>query len=228
MKKSESQVNISRALFLAKGEFPPIAKTARGQAGNRHFMYAPLDEILRSVEPVLRANGLMITQGTDGHELVTTLEHPESGEWREHRMPLNAEHANMQSYGIEVSYRRRYAIPLMLGVVTEDDNDIKERNRKSGVDHTQEKKAGTSAREVALGEVFRSMQPEIQDHLRRSVEHAEKAMPNAANAANILSMARDNWPDFDQAELIKAQWYLLGSATRSAIKAHETRSKQPI
>ena len=109
MKTSESQERLVSALFKAKQAFPKIAKNKKGQSGNRTFNYAPLDVILDAVDPVLYSHELMITQGTEGHELVTRLEHI-SGQWREIRMPVNAEHANMQSYGIEVTYRRRYSV----------------------------------------------------------------------------------------------------------------------
>ena len=123
MKTSDSQSTLIPALFAAKKAFPRIEKNKRGQSGNRQFNYAPLDEIMSHVDPVLYANGLMMTQGTEGHELVTRLEHV-SGEWRETRMPVNSEHANMQSYGIEITYRRRYAYQLILGITTEEDVHI--------------------------------------------------------------------------------------------------------
>ena len=135
MKTSSSQVHLAAALLAAKKAFPRIAKTKRGQSGNRTFNYAPLDEINDHVDPILWEHGLMITQGTDGHSIETRLEHPASGEWREINMPVNVEHGNMQSYGIEVSYRRRYSVQLIIGIVTEEDIDIKAKERQ-GKDFT--------------------------------------------------------------------------------------------
>jgi len=136
MKTSESQDKLVPALFAAKQKFPRIAKNKKGQSGNRTFQYAPLDVIQDHVDPVLYENSLMVTQGTEGHELVTRLEHV-SGQWREIHMPVNDEHANMQSYGIEISYRRRYSYQLILGIVTEEDIDIKEKTKRAGKDHTE-------------------------------------------------------------------------------------------
>lgn len=135
MKTSEQQTNLVGALLAAKKLFPAIGKNKTGQSGNRTFKYAPLDVIQDAVDPILWENSLFITQGTEGHELVTRLEHV-SGEWREIRMPVNVEHANMQSYGIEITYRRRYSYQLILGIVTEEDIDIKEKSRRAGKDHT--------------------------------------------------------------------------------------------
>lgn len=223
MKTSESQKHLAAALFEAWKKFPVIPKTKQGQAGNRQFMYAPFDAVLDAVRPVLIESGLMMTQGTEGHALITRLDHPESGEWRETSMPINEQHANMQSYGIELTYRRRYAAVAMLGIVTEDDTDGQgDRGKRKGVDFTSDKSGPPrgSGRE-ALKDCFDALQPEQQAAMRKCAEHMQKAMPLAGNALNIFDIAAGNWPDEDKNDLKKAVWYLLDSKTRSAIKAHE-------
>lgn len=221
MKTSESQVNLVPALFAAKQEFPRIAKTKKGQAGNRTFMYAPLDEINDIVDPVLWKHGLFITQGTEGHELVTRLEHAASGEWRETRMPVNIEHANMQSYGIEITYRRRYAVPPILGLTTEEDIDVKEKNRKAGVDHTEEKNANGTSKvgftDNPKRDAFSALQPDIQDALRKAAPHIDNSIPDTKKAIEIATMTLDAWPDEDRNILKMGLWYLLDSKTRTAI-----------
>lgn len=122
MKTSETQTELVKALLAAHGEFPAIGKTKEGQAGNRKFKYAPLEVIKDKIDPVLRKHGLLLTQGAEGHLLVTRLEHV-SGEWRETRMPMNETHASDQAYGIEFSYKRRYSYQGILGIVTEEDTD---------------------------------------------------------------------------------------------------------
>jgi ERF superfamily len=221
MKTSESQANLAKALFLAWGKFPAIEKKKDGQAGHRQFKYAPFDAILDAVKPVLIECGLMLTQGTDGHNLVTRLDHPASGEWRETMMPMNAEHANMQSYGIEMTYRRRYAAVAMLGIVTEDDTDgLGGRDKKKGTNFTNDGPPSGSARST-MKDSLEALQPEIQRAMRTTAEHMTKAMPRAGDALSIFDIAAGNWPDEDKNELKKAVWYLLDSKTRSAIKAHE-------
>lgn len=122
MKTSESQANLVPALLAAQKAFPPVEKTKAGQAGNRKFMYAPLESIKALCDPILWENGLLVTQGAEGHCVVTRLEHV-SGEWRETRMPMNEVHPSDQSYGIEFSYKRRYSYQAILGIVTEEDVD---------------------------------------------------------------------------------------------------------
>lgn len=225
MKTSDSQSNLAPALFAAWQQFPVIPKTKEGQAGNRKFMYAPYDAVLDAVRPVLIANGLLLTQGTEGHSLVTRLEHAASSEWRETSMPINAEHANMQSYGIELTYRRRYAAIAMLGIVTEDDTDgLGDRSKRKGADFTADTKAPPrGSGKDALKDAFDRMQPEIQESLRKTSEHMTKAAKRSAvDAINIFEMATSNWPDEDKNELKMAVWFLLDSTTRSAIKRAET------
>ena len=225
MKTSESQSNLVAALFGAKQTFPPIAKNKRGQSGNRTFNYAPLDEIMAHVDPVLYASGLMLTQGTEGHNLVTRLEHAPSGEWRETSMPVNVEHANMQSYGIELTYRRRYAYQMILGIVTEEDIDIRDKLKRKGVDHTEPRNENgtlqTGFTDSPKKDAFDAQQPEVQDALRRIAQHATAAMPDAAKARDILIMGLEEWPDEDRNELKVATWHLLDSKTRAAIKRVE-------
>lgn len=128
MKTSETQTSLIAALLEAQKTFPAVAKTKDGQAGNRKFKYAPYEDIKALCDPILWANGLMVTQGAEGHLLVTRLEHV-SGEWRETRMPMNEVHASDQAYGIEFSYKRRYSYQGILGIVTEEDVDGNTRKR---------------------------------------------------------------------------------------------------
>lgn len=137
MKTSDSQKEMVAALLKAQSAFPKIEKTKNGQSGNRQFKYAPHEVILDAVGPVLRENGLLLTHSPEGHELVTRLDHM-SGEWRECRMPVNESHANLQSYGIELTYLRRYSAQLLLGIITEEDTDGDgPKKRSKGVDNTE-------------------------------------------------------------------------------------------
>lgn len=128
MQTSETQKELIAALLAAQQKFPAVEKTKSGQAGNRKFKYAPLEEIKALCDPVLWEHGLLVTQGADGHYVITRLEHV-SGEWRETRMPMNEVHASDQAYGIEFSYKRRYSYQAILGIVTEDDVDGNARKR---------------------------------------------------------------------------------------------------
>jgi hypothetical protein len=53
MQTSESQINLIAALLAAQGKFPAIDQDQGGQAGNRKFKYAPLEEIKALCDPIL-------------------------------------------------------------------------------------------------------------------------------------------------------------------------------
>lgn len=128
MQTSATQTALIAALHAAQQVFPLIAKTKEGQAGNRKFKYAPLEEIKPACDPILWENGLIVTHGADGHTLVCRLDHI-SGEWRETRWPINEVHSSDQAYGIETTYKKRYSYQGIIGIVTEEDADGNARKR---------------------------------------------------------------------------------------------------
>ena len=89
-------------------------------------------------------------------------------------------------------------------------------------------KAPLSAREAAMGDVFRAMSPELQTSIRRATEEAVKHVKGgdlksaiAALHSNIADWSDPAGADIDANDMKLAQWYLLDSGTRSAIKARE-------
>lgn len=124
MNKSESVSNLMAALVKAQSEFPPIPKTKEvlvsSQKGSYTFKYAPLEDTIRLVRPVLSKHGIGFTQGAEGERLITTVFH-ESGEWIEHSMPL-PDIAYQQQYGAQLTYRRRFSFKSALGIETDEDD----------------------------------------------------------------------------------------------------------
>lgn len=124
MKQSENIAELSKALIAAQAEFPPIPKTkeviVKSEKGSYVFKYAPLEDTLKQLRPILGKFGLGITQGADGENIVTTVLH-ESGQWLSHTMPLPHKD-NSQQYGAAFTYRRRYSLKAALGIETDDDD----------------------------------------------------------------------------------------------------------
>ncbi len=125
MNKSESIKNIAKAL----SDFQAEVKNPANSADNPFFKskYAPLNEILNDVRPLLAKNGLSILQfpSGDGQNIIvtTTLLH-ESGEWIESDpLVLKATKADAQGAGSAITYARRYAVAAILGISSEDDDD---------------------------------------------------------------------------------------------------------
>lgn len=219
MKTSESQTALIGALLSARRLFPLIAKTKKVSAGKMTFTYAPLESIMDLVQPHLLANDLMLTQGADGHNVITRLDHA-SGEWREFSMPINAQHGNMQNYGIELTYRRRYSVQMMLGIVTEDDTD------GNGANAKRPKKAGEMPDDFSASGpklAFEALDEDWQAYLRDQAPGIENTLEQLGPSRAIdmiLALELDN----DQRAGLE---YLLSSKTRSAIKRAQEEQKVP-
>lgn len=125
MNKSESIKELASALSKFQGEIKNPANTAN----NPFFKskYAPLNDVLNLVRPVLFKHGLSVVQAPsgDGENIIvtTTLLH-NSGEYIEFQpLILKADKATAQGAGSAITYARRYALSAILGISSEDDDD---------------------------------------------------------------------------------------------------------
>lgn len=125
MNKSESIKEIATALAKFQGE----VKNPNNTAVNPFLKnkYAPLNEILNVVRPILSKNGLSIVQDSsvqDGKVIITTYIFHTSGEWIESSpLTLTPEKLTPQGVGSVITYGRRYALSALLGISSEDDDD---------------------------------------------------------------------------------------------------------
>lgn len=124
MNQSQEIGSLAAALIKAQAEFPAIPKTkeviVKSEKGSYIFKYAPLEDTLKLLRPILARHGLGLTQGAEGAAIVTTVLH-ESGQWLSHSMPM-PETSNAQQYGAQFTYRRRYSLKAALGIETDDDD----------------------------------------------------------------------------------------------------------
>lgn len=122
MKTSETTKEIYPAIIGLQSEMETIARDKTVSQGKFSFKYAPLDSIMEKIKPLFSSRGLAVVQAVDKESLTTRLIHT-SGEWIESETHLNRDHANMQGFGGEVTYKRRYALSALIGLVSDDDND---------------------------------------------------------------------------------------------------------
>lgn len=122
MNTSEKTDLIIPAFIKFQAAVKPIKRDKEVKVNKFSFKYAPLDTIMETIVPVLQSHGLAIMQSVDMDFLSTRLVH-DSGQWLESCTFLNREHANMQGFGGEITYKRRYAMSALLGLVSDDDND---------------------------------------------------------------------------------------------------------
>lgn len=122
MKTSEQTDKVYAAVFAMQQALEPIERSKEVKTGKYSFKYAPLDAIMEKIKPLFGAHQLALMQAVDADVLTTRLIHA-SGQWVESETHLNREHANMQGFGGEVTFKRRYALSALIGLVSDDDND---------------------------------------------------------------------------------------------------------
>jgi len=119
MKKSESILEIVKALAKAQGQF----KVAAFDKKNPHFKssYASLESVHNAIREGLSLNGLAISHLIDDGKMITTLFH-ESGEWLgcELSLPVGL---GPQQLGSAITYFRRYSICCLLAIPSGEDDD---------------------------------------------------------------------------------------------------------
>lgn len=130
-KIASAKKSIRKKLFEFSQEKLDIIKTASGYNGNYH--YAPLDEIMPIVEPLLKKHGLWYEHTTYLDEnyktilLTTIFELEGDGErWCSTEINPQAKLAKMNEFmvvGSGLTYFRRYHIETLLGLVTTEDTD---------------------------------------------------------------------------------------------------------
>ena len=144
MKKSESTIELAKALAKFQGEIKDPSKSGKANYGK----YVTLDELLESIRPVLSQNGLSFLQfpGGDGQVItITTMLLHTSGEWIESEpFSLKPQKSDPQGAGSAVTYGRRYSLSAILGVAWDADDD------GNAASHTVVQKTEAKAEPVKL------------------------------------------------------------------------------
>lgn len=155
--KSEQINELAAALSKAQGAMLGAVK----DSSNPFFKskYADLSAVWDACRAALKANGLSVTQTTDGDDasvvtVITTLMHS-SGQWIDGSLTMRPKVADPQGIGSTITYARRYALAAMVGVCPEDDDgnaasrgstsDVSEVVTNSKIDHAKVAKAKADA-----------------------------------------------------------------------------------
>jgi hypothetical protein len=195
MQTSQEIDKLSEALFGLQGKLKPITRSKVVKTGKYEFRYAPLDAIMEMLAPLMQSAGLMVAQGVDADVLTTRLMHT-SGQWMQSETFLNREHASMQGFGGEVTYKRRYALSALLGIVSDEDNDVPKVTARGALTDAMD----------SLSTRKQNMVTDLAEVIKE--KHAEGHEIGAYEEYQSLT---DN-------EEIMALWSLLPSNVRSSIK----------
>ncbi len=124
---SEGLNELAAALVVAQAAFPNIDMDGTGQVGqNRNYKYATLAHIIKTVTPVLTANGIAVVQtcepASPGALRVTTTLLHKSGQFLEGTLEMPGGSTPQQA-GSAMTYARRYSLAAILGVAADEDDD---------------------------------------------------------------------------------------------------------
>ena len=124
MERSESLVELTKALSKFQGEITSVKKTEV----NPFFKskYADLDAVWEMCRKPLSSNGFALVQmpvEIEGKLYLETLLIHTSGEYIKGYLALNPKAIDPQSVGSAITYARRYAMSAMLGVSADEDDD---------------------------------------------------------------------------------------------------------
>lgn len=168
MQTSQSIENISKAIIALNAEL----SNPKNTADNPFFKskYAPLNEILNEVRPLLSKHGLAIIQNTMSIEdrigIQTVIIHSSGESIASDILLLKADKDTAQGQGSAITYGRRYQVSAMLSIASEDDDDG---NHASG-NKPDPKKAVTPP--VLKGEKPKGNQTEFMAKLKKSKTEA--------------------------------------------------------
>ena len=125
MQTSQSIENISKAIIALNAEL----SNPKNTADNPFFKskYAPLNEILNKVRPLLAEHGLAVIQNTmsidDRIGIQTVIIHISGEQIASDILLLKGDKDTAQGQGSAITYGRRYQLSAMLSIASEDDDD---------------------------------------------------------------------------------------------------------
>lgn len=121
IEKSSSIKNLAMALSEFQGSVDAISK----DSSNPFFKskYASLENIVTSIRPILKENGLAVSQLPVGDNQLTTMLMHRTGEYLCSTVRMTPKDNTPQGQGSAITYMRRYALSAVLGIVTDEDDD---------------------------------------------------------------------------------------------------------
>ena len=171
MENKVKHENIFAALSALQSELKSVKRTKEVKFKTKdgrevNFWFTPLDEIMDYLYPLLGKNGLAARHELSERGVECILTHETTKQIKEVEKNYLVEEnvlrsgilkikteGEMKEVGGQITYARRYTLALVLGIATEEDNDVKlEEERKESLEKfalTQAKKniAGAKTKE---------------------------------------------------------------------------------
>jgi hypothetical protein len=179
---SASVKQLGAAMLAVQEELEPVIKNAVNDF--KSSRYATLPKVQEACLPLLRKYGLWLSQFTRPCEpgsiyLVTRIVHIESEEYQESHLIMPAPKNDPQGYGSALTYSRRYALQVSVGIVCEDDDDGNKASKSmagentdaaQGAARTGKGNAGKPKKQPAnTGQPGPNTGPDIPDSVKKSI-----------------------------------------------------------
>lgn len=120
-----NEISAALSAFQGSVEQPKLEKEVKvkTKAGYEYkFKYADLSACVKAAAPMLKEQGLSVSQIISDGKLITMLTH-KSGQWFKSELMLPAQSADYQSFGSAITYLKRYSYCAILGIVADTDDD---------------------------------------------------------------------------------------------------------
>jgi hypothetical protein len=145
--EAEKQFNIAMTNFQRNCPVIQKKKVVMDKYEKVRYKFAPIDDIIRQVKPVLSKENLFYdfdTEDSDGFIKVTCTVTHEKGHFKkaEFKVPIGKEDymTDVQKYGARMTFAKRYAFCNALGITTADeDNDSGNTEKQKDVKPEEQK-----------------------------------------------------------------------------------------
>ena len=150
---AQKNKTLYESLLNFQKQLPDLKKDKTAGMGKYQYKYCSLENLISSIQPVLHANGLILIQPQAYNDhgqtlIVTRLIHIESGEEIKSEMPLflpeNMGSKPQFAWGGGLTYGRRYAIKMLLGIEPDMDTNTETDTELGDVKEPPPKKTGIS------------------------------------------------------------------------------------
>lgn len=119
MERSESIIELAKALVSAQGEFKSVAKNEKNPFYKS--TYSDLPAVVDAVRPILAKHELCFIHLPQGKSIECIIMHS-SGQYIAGVYPLITMKDDPQALGSAVTYAKRYSLMAMLGIASNDDD----------------------------------------------------------------------------------------------------------
>lgn len=175
---------IYQRIEAARQHFPTITRQAKGQVGTREYHYADIGAVVDGVEAPLRAEGVGIFPTVEDGSVVTRLVAYDSpGDEHVHCAIALPPDLTPQQVGSAITYYRRYALVLLLNLLTEDDD---------GSSASRPVPPEAQVTEVAAPEGWES--PEAAALAHKALSARIAALPDEQKAPLVEFRQEHGWP----------------------------------